>query len=82
MVKRDERPIMARDGTRFGYFYETLAHNYPYKHMEPYILTIPRAIQKSPLFQHEGEEMMMILEGTMRFLHGEKEYILEQGDCN
>jgi len=81
LVKRDERPVMARDGTRFGYSYETLAHSYSNKHMEPYILTIPEGIQENPLFQHKGEEMMMILEGNMRFLHGENEYLLEEGDC-
>ena len=46
LIKKKNRPIMARDGTRFGYSYETLAHNYPRKHMEPYILTIPKDIEQ------------------------------------
>ena len=72
---------MARDGTVFGYSYETLAHKYPHKHMEPNILTIPANISKSPLFQHKGEEMLMMLQGSMKFLHDENEYLLEEGDC-
>jgi transcriptional regulator with XRE-family HTH domain len=81
LVKRNERQEMARNGTTFGYSYETLAHKYPDKKMEPYILTIPPEIEKSPLFQHQGEEMIFVLQGTLRFLHGENEVLLEEGDC-
>ena len=81
LVKQNERQQMALNGTTFGYSYETLAHKYPDKKMEPYILTIPHEIEKSPLFQHQGEELLFVLQGTMRFLHGENEYLLEEGDC-
>ncbi len=80
LVKKNDRQIMARDGTIFGYSYETLAHNYPHKHMQPYILTVPANISESPLFQHKGEEMLLILKGNMRFIHGEDEYFVEEGD--
>ena len=80
LVKRKNRPVMALDGTRFGYSYQTLAHRFPKKHMNPYILTIPRGIEENPLFSHEGEEMLMVLEGNMRFMHGADEYFLEEGD--
>ena len=81
VVKKAERQFMAKTSAGFGYSYETLAHNYPDKKMEPSILTIPADSKKSLVFQHEGEEMVMILEGTMRFFHGEDEYLLEPGDC-
>jgi len=81
LVKKNERQVIARDGTVFGYSYETLAHNYPHKHIEPYILTIPSNISKSPLFQHEGEEMLLVLKGTLNFVHGGNEFFLEKGDC-
>ena len=81
LVKKSQRQIMARNGTVFGYSYETLAHKYPHKRMEPYILTIPVNIEKSPLFQHKGEEMMLVLEGSMRLIHGEDEHLVEEGDC-
>jgi len=81
LVKKKERQLMARDGSIFGYSYETLAHKYPDKHMEPYILTIPAKIEKSPLFQHKGEEMLMVLQGALKFLWGENEYLVEEGDC-
>lgn len=81
LVRKMERLLMARDGARFGYSYETLAHDYPNKKMEPYILTIPPDVEEHALFQHEGEELLFVQEGTCRFLHGESEYLLEEGDC-
>lgn len=81
IVKRKERRLMARNGSAFGYAYETLAHHYLDKKMEPYILTIPATSEEHPMFQHEGEEMLLVVEGTMRFLYGEDEHIVETGDC-
>lgn len=81
VVKKNERQVMARDGTIFGYFYETLAHNYPHKKMEPYILTIPVHEGGPVVFQHKGEEMLLILQGKMNFTVGANESLLEEGDC-
>lgn len=81
VVKKHERKLMARNGTVFGYSYETLAHHYFNKKMEPYILTIPAESKESAIFQHEGEEMMLVVEGTMQFYHGDEKYIVETGDC-
>lgn len=81
LVKAGERRLMARNGTAFGYAYETLAHHYRNKQMEPFLLTIPADSEKSAIFQHEGEEMMLVIEGTMRFFHGGQEHLVETGDC-
>jgi transcriptional regulator with XRE-family HTH domain len=81
LVKMSERRTIARDGSVFGYAYQTLAHKFHNKHMEPYILTLPLKPKGNALFQHKGEEVMLVLEGTMKFFHGEKEFIVEEGDC-
>ncbi|MGZ3494721.1 MAG: helix-turn-helix domain-containing protein [Thermodesulfobacteriota bacterium] len=81
LVKRNERQVVARNGTVFGYSYQTLAHKFYRKHMEPYILTLPVKPKQVPLYQHEGEEILFVLEGTMKFFHGELEFIAEEGDC-
>ena len=81
LVKKGERKPMARNGTFFGYSYETLAHKYPHKSMEPYLLTIPAGSTESAVFQHKGEELMFVLQGTMHFHHGTEEYMVEEGDC-
>jgi len=80
-VKRNQRQVVARNGTVFGYSYQTLAHKFYKKQMEPYILTLPVKPKQVALFQHEGQEMLFILEGTMKFFHGDLEFIVEEGDC-
>jgi transcriptional regulator with XRE-family HTH domain len=81
LVKASERKTMARNGTAFGYSYEPLAHKFPLRHMDPYVLTLPLKPRKRAVFQHKGEEILMVLEGTMRFVHGEREFLVEEGDC-
>lgn len=81
LVKRSERKTMARDGTAFGYSYEPLAHRFPQRHMDPYILTLPVKQRRKRVFQHNGEEILMVLEGTMRFAYGDQELMVEEGDC-
>ena len=81
LVKKGDRRNIARDGSVFGYAYQTLAHKFQNKHMEPYILTLPLKPEENALFQHKGEEILFVLEGTMKFFHGEKEFVVEEGDC-
>ena len=81
IVKKKERPLIARDGSAFGYSYEAIAHKFPNKKMEPFILTLPVNLKKKSIFQHEGQEILFVLEGRMKFFHGNQEYIVEKGDC-
>ena len=81
LVRKDERPLIARDGTAFGYSYEAVAYKYPNKMMEPFLLTLPVNSKKRTLYQHEGEEILFVIQGTMKFLHGNQEYIVNEGDC-
>jgi transcriptional regulator with XRE-family HTH domain len=81
LVKKSDRKMMARDGTAFGYSYEPLALGYPERKMEPYILTLPVRPKGQVVFQHSGQEMLFVLEGTMHFTHGETELVVEEGDC-
>ncbi|MCL5125734.1 MAG: XRE family transcriptional regulator [Deltaproteobacteria bacterium] len=81
LVKKSERKTMARDGTAFGYSYEPLAHTFPQRHMDPYILVLPVKPKKRAVFQHKGEEILIVLEGAMRFVYGDRELVVEEGDC-
>jgi transcriptional regulator with XRE-family HTH domain len=81
LVRKAERPLVARDGTEFGYSYEALAYKFPNRVMEPYLLTLPLGPKKQMLFQHEGEEILFVIQGTMKFLHGSQQYIVNEGDC-
>lgn len=81
LVRKEDRPLIARDGTAFGYSYEAMAYRYPNKMMEPFILTLPVGIKKRTFFQHEGQEILFVIQGRMRFFHGNEECVVEQGDC-
>ncbi len=81
VVREDERTLMAKTGEEFGYAYEALANPYPNKHMEPFILSYPSDDALRHTFQHDGEEMLFVLQGQMRFKYGQKEFVLDKGDC-
>jgi mannose-6-phosphate isomerase-like protein (cupin superfamily) len=73
--------LMAKTGEEFGYAYEALANPYPNKHMEPFILTYPSDDALQHIFQHDGQEMLFVLQGKMRFKYGNKKFVLDKGDC-
>jgi len=81
LVRKDERREMARPGSEFGYYYETLAYSFAGRRMDPYILNIPPGLKESENFSHEGEEMIFVLKGSFKFFVGEREIILREGDC-
>jgi transcriptional regulator with XRE-family HTH domain len=81
IVKKAERPIVHRNASTFEYSYEALAHNFKNKIMEPFILTLPVHPKKSVPYKHEGQEILYVLEGTMKLRVGEEVLIAEEGDC-
>jgi transcriptional regulator with XRE-family HTH domain len=81
LVRKDERPLMARHGNAFGYSYEAVAHHYPGKSMEPFVVALPPRPKRQKPFQHEGQEILYVLQGKMRFRHGSDVHIVNQGDC-
>ncbi|HXK75286.1 MAG TPA: XRE family transcriptional regulator [Bacteroidaceae bacterium] len=61
--------------------YRSLAKSKSDRHMEPFIIDVePIEDIKFTLSQHEGEELIYVLEGTMEICYGNQSYILEQGD--
>jgi transcriptional regulator with XRE-family HTH domain len=80
-VRQNERTLMAKTGEEFGYAYEALANPYPSKHMEPFVLSYPSDDALKHTFQHDGEEMLFVLQGQMRFRYRNSEFILNKGDC-
>jgi len=81
VVRKSERTLMASNGEEFGYVYEALANPYADKHMEPFILSYPSKDALKYSFQHDGEEMLFVLQGKIRFKYGDREFVLEEGDC-
>ena len=81
LVRKNEAPLIARDGTAFGYAYEAMAYKYSNKVMEPFILTLPMNPKKRTIYQHEGEEILFVIQGRMKFTHGSETVIVNTGDC-
>lgn len=72
---------MARNGAGFGYYFEKVAHKFENRNMDPYVISLPTNPAEVTLFQHKGEELLFLLEGRMKFFHGDKVFIMEKGDC-
>jgi transcriptional regulator with XRE-family HTH domain len=82
-VKAGQGVEMERAGTRAGHQYHLLGHigsNNSGVVVEPYLITLTTESDRFPTFQHEGIEMLYMLEGTVDYRHGEQIYRLEPGD--
>ncbi len=85
IVRHDERRIVSRviskDGTKHGYTYETLSYRKKNKKMEPFLLTVTERAQEEILYNHEGEEFLLILNGKAEIIFDDERFILEEGDA-
>lgn len=82
-VKAGEGVEMERRGTRAGHQYNLLGHigqNASGVAVEPYLITLTADSDVFPTFQHEGLEFLHMLEGSVRYRHGDVLYLMEPGD--
>jgi len=82
-VKCGKGVEMERRGTRSGHQYNLLgylADNSSGVMAEPYMITLTDESDEFPAFQHEGVEYLYVLEGTVRYRHGDERFVMEPGD--
>lgn len=82
-VKSGQGVEVARAGTRSGHQYNLLGHigsNNSGVVVEPYLITLSESSDVFPTFQHEGIEMIYMLDGVLEYRHGEQLFRLEPGD--
>jgi len=82
-VKRGEAAEIQGAGTRAGHQYNLLGHlgaNTSGVVIEPYYITLTAQSDVFPTFQHDGIELLYMLEGEVVYRHGDKQYRLEPGD--
>lgn len=61
--------------------YHSLSNNKTGRHMEPFMIQIaPKSDVDFVLSSHEGEEFILVLEGTVEITYGEQTYTLAKGD--
>jgi transcriptional regulator with XRE-family HTH domain len=80
VVRADERQAVQRGGSAFGYDYVGLALKRVHKRMDPFIFTFPPRIDKHVFFEHQGEEFLFVLSGTVKFQVGDESFTLRRGD--
>ena len=82
-VKAGQGVEIERAGTRAGHQYNLLGHigsNNSGVVVEPYLITLDNQSDRFPTFQHEGMEMLYMLEGVVDYRHGDQVYRMEPGD--
>ncbi|KRW97205.1 helix-turn-helix domain-containing protein [Paracoccus sp. MKU1] len=82
-VKAGTAVEVERAGTRAGHQYHLLGHigsNNSGVVVEPYMIVLSTQSDHFPTFQHEGIELLYMLEGRIGYRHGEQIYDLEPGD--
>ena len=82
-VKAGQGAEIERAGTRAGHQYNLLGHigsNNSGVVVEPYLITLDSESDRFPAFQHEGIELIYMLEGVIDYRHGDQLYLLEPGD--
>lgn len=75
----EQRPVV-RGGTSFGYDYRNIAHTLRSKAMDTFIFTFPAELRGDTFFEHQGEELVFVLSGTVVFEIAGRELVLETGD--
>ena len=82
-VKSGEAVEMERAGTRAGHQYNLLGHLGGTSSgviVEPYLITLTAKSDIPPTFQHDGTELLYVLEGEVAYRHGDQTYHLHPGD--
>lgn len=82
-VKSGDHIEVERRGTRSGHQYNLLGHigsNNSGVVVEPYLITLSTEADIFPTFQHEGLELLYMLEGEVTYRHGDKLFHLKPGD--
>lgn len=80
-VKKGQGLPIERRGTRAGHQYQLLGHTIGRAvSVEPYLITLTSESDVFPVFQHEGQEFIFMIEGEVGYRYGNKVYTLEPGD--
>ena len=82
-VKAGQGVEIERAGTRAGHQYNLLGHigsNNSGVVVEPYLITLTTESDVFPAFQHDGIELLYMLEGEVQYRHGDSLFHLCPGD--
>ena len=84
VVRKKERQKISRVSTgsaeRPNYQYQSLSHGVRDKHMETFVITLSPGAGSPELSSHDGEEFLVVMEGSIKVILGDKEEFLNEGD--
>ena len=84
VVRRKDRHDIARHAAgaaeRPNYHYQSLASGVAGRSMEIFLLTLTPDAGSERLSAHDGEEFLLVTEGAVRVVLGDREEALEEGD--
>jgi len=84
VVRKQDRRVISRviskAGTTHGYTYEALSYRKRNKKMEPFLLTVSERAEEETLYNHEGEEFLLILRGKAELILEDERILLGEGD--
>ena len=83
IIHKEERKLVSRRRTPYGYQFESLGERWPSKKFNPFLLTyLPQPKDAPwPHFKFEGEEFIFLLEGELEMVYDQEHYHLTSGDC-
>lgn len=83
VIRAGQRRAVNRTGTEVGYRYEIGEHSKANPQSEVFFLTLPCLASGAvpPKNRHNGEEVLLMLEGQMIFEYAGIEIVLNEGDC-
>jgi len=79
---KNKRRQITRTGTKIGFTYYSLTQLKSRHAIDPFIVRYP-VIEKEPaiLFDHPGEEFLLVLKGEIQLVYGKEKIRLEAGDA-
>jgi len=82
IVRKDERKIVDRNKSKQNTtLYESLAHKRPNRVMDPFLLTVPPGVAREEPLAHEGEEFLIVQQGSIEFEFDGERHTLRTGDA-
>jgi quercetin dioxygenase-like cupin family protein/DNA-binding Xre family transcriptional regulator len=79
VVRHGDRRPTVLGGTAFGYNYLSVGATQG-RAMQAFVFSFPAKIDKYVFFEHEGEELLHVLSGTLEWQVGSEKFVVEAGD--
>ena len=73
--------VISKAGKGHGYTYEALSVHKLNKKMEPFIVSLSERSDDETLYNHDGEEFLLVLEGCAEVLLDDERIRLDAGDA-